>query len=151
MKALKDSDKDAHKKVCTEVRTDGAYVDSGENDNLIVQKIAANPKAIGVFGFSFLEENMDKLKGVPMNDIAPTYASISDFSYPGARPLYIYIKSAHLNAIKGLKEYAIEFSKAWGPDGYLKRQGMVVAPEDVRAANAKIAAEMTLLDPSQLK
>lgn len=151
MKALKDTDKDAHKKVCTEVRTDGAYVDSGENDNLIVQKIAANPKAIGVFGFSFLEENMDKLKGVPMNGVAPTYATISDFSYPGARPLYIYIKAAHLNSIKGLKEFALEFSRAWGPDGYLKRQGMVVAPEDVRAANAKIAAEMTLLDPSQLK
>lgn len=151
MKALKDTDKDAHKKVCTEVRTDGAYVDSGENDNLIVQKIAANPKAIGVFGFSFLEENMDKLKGVPMNGVAPTYATISDFSYPGARPLFIYIKAAHLNSIKGLKEFALEFSRAWGPDGYLKRQGMVVAPEDVRAANAKIAAEMTLLDPSQLK
>ena len=64
MKALKDSDKDEHKKICTEVRTDGAYVEQGENDNLIVQKIAANPKAVGVFGFSFLEENMDKLKGI---------------------------------------------------------------------------------------
>jgi phosphate transport system substrate-binding protein len=151
MKALKDKDKDAHKKVCTEVRSDGAYVDSGENDNLIVQKIAANPKSIGVFGFSFLEENMDKLKGVPMNSVAPTYATISDFSYPGARPLFIYIKAAHLNSIKGLKEYALEYSRAWGPDGYLKRQGMVVAPEEVRVANAKVAAEMTLLDPSKLK
>ena len=151
MKALKEKDKDAHKKVCTEVRSDGAYVDSGENDNLIVQKVVANPKAIGVFGFSFLEENMDKLKGVPMNGVAPTYATISDFSYPGARPLYIYIKAAHLNAIKGLKEFALEFSRSWGPEGYLKRQGMVIAPEDVRNANAKVAAEMTLLDPSQLK
>lgn len=151
MKALKDKDKDAHKKVCTEVRSDGAYVDSGENDNLIVQKVVANPKAIGVFGFSFLEENMDKLKGVTMSGIAPTYATISDFSYPGARPLYIYIKAAHLNSIKGLKEFALEFSRAWGPDGYLKRQGMVIAPEDVRTANAKVAAEMTLLDPSKLK
>jgi phosphate transport system substrate-binding protein len=151
MKALKDSDKDAHKKICTEVRSDGAYVDSGENDNLIVQKIAANPKAIGVFGFSFLEENMDKLKGITMGGVAPTYASISDFSYPGARPLYIYIKAAHLNSIKGLKDFALEFSRAWGPEGYLKKQGMVIAPEDVRTANAKIAGEMTLLDPSQLK
>lgn len=151
MKALKESDKDAHKKTCTEVRSDGAYVDSGENDNLIVQKVVANPKAIGVFGFSFLEENMDKLKGIEMSGVAPTYATISDFSYPGARPLYIYVKAAHLNAIKGLKEFALEFSRAWGPDGYLKRQGMVIAPDDVRAANAKIAAEMTLLDPSQLK
>jgi phosphate transport system substrate-binding protein len=151
MKALKDTDKAAHKKTCTEVRSDGAYVDSGENDNLIVQKIAANPQAIGVFGFSFLEENTDKLKGVPMAGVTPTYETISDFSYPGARPLYIYVKSAHLNAIKGLKDYAAEFAKAWGPDGYLKRQGMVVAPDGVRAANAEVAKAMTLLDPAQLK
>jgi phosphate transport system substrate-binding protein len=151
MKALKDSDKAAHKKVCTEVRSDGAYVDSGENDNLIVQKIAANPQAIGVFGFSFLEENADKLEGVPMAGVAPTYETVADFSYPGARPLYIYVKSAHLNAIKGLREYTAEFAKAWGPDGYLKRQGMVVAPEEVRTANAQIATAMTVLDPEQLK
>lgn len=151
MKALKEKDKDAHKKVCTEVRSDGAYVDSGENDNLIVQKVVANPKAIGVFGFSFLEENMDKLKGITMGGVTPTYATISDFSYPGARPLYIYVKAAHLNSIKGLKEYVLEFSRAWGPDGYLKRQGMVIAPDDVRTANAKVAADLTLLDPSQLK
>jgi phosphate transport system substrate-binding protein len=151
MKALKEKDKDAHKKVCTGVRDDGAYVDQGENDNLIVQKLAANPKAIGVFGFSFLEENSDKLKGVPMSGVTPTYATISDFTYPGARPLYIYIKQAHLNSIKGLKEFAVEFSKAWGPDGYLKKQGMVVAPEDVRTTNAMIAQNMTLLDPTKLK
>jgi phosphate transport system substrate-binding protein len=151
MKALKDTDKDAHKKVCTEVREDGAYVDAGENDNLIVQKIAENPKAIGVFGFSFLEENMDKLKGITMSGVAPTYATISDFSYPGARPLYIYVKAAHLPVIKGIKEYVGEWAKAWGPDGSLKGKGMVVAPEDVRARNADIVSKMTLLDPATLK
>lgn len=151
MKALKDTDKEAHKKVCTELRSDGSYVDSGENDNLIVQKIAANPQAIGVFGFSFLEENMDKLKGVPMSGVAPTYQAISDFSYPGARPLYIYVKAAHLKAIKGLGEYVLAWTQAWGPDGALKRQGMVIAPESVRKANAEIARSMTLLDPGQLK
>jgi phosphate transport system substrate-binding protein len=151
MKALKDSNKDEHKKICTGVRDDGAYIDQGENDNLIVQKLAANPQAIGVFGFSFLEENMDKLKGVPMNDVAPTYQTISDFSYPGARPLYIYIKQAHLASIKGLKDFAIEFSKSWGPDGNLKKLGMVISPDDVRAKNAAIAESMTLLDPTTLK
>ena len=151
MKALKDSDKDKHKAVCTGVREDGAYVDQGENDNLIVQKIAENPKAIGVFGFSFLEENPDKLKGITMSGIEPTYATISDFTYPGARPLYIYVKAAHLNAIKGLKEYVAEWAKAWGPDGYLKGKGMVIAPDDVRAASAGIASGMTKLDPTQLK
>ena len=151
MKALKDSDKDKHKKICSEVRTDGAYVEQGENDNLIVQKIAQNPKAIGVFGFSFLEENADKLKGITMSGIAPTYATISDFSYPGARPLYIYVKAAHLKAIKGLSEYVAACASAWGPDGYLKTKGMVIAPETVRTASAATAKSMTLMDPATLK
>ncbi len=151
MKALKDSNKDQHDKTCTEVRSDGAYVDSGENDNLIVQKLEANPKAIGVFGFSYLEENSDKLKGLTINGIVPTYQSISDFSYPGARPLYIYVKSAHLAAIKGLREYVAEWVKDWGVGGLLAKAGMVVAPEAIRTANAQTASAMTLLDPAQLK
>ena len=155
MKALKDSgvsgDKDKHEAICNEVREDGAYVDSGENDNLIVQKIEANPKAVGVFGFSFLEENTDKLKGISVGGVQPTYASISDFSYPGARPLYIYVKAAHLSAIKGLKEYVAEWAKSWGKDGLLAKQGMVVAPDAVQAASGKLATDFTLLDPASLK
>jgi phosphate transport system substrate-binding protein len=151
MKALKEADEKKYKATCHDVREDGAYVDAGENDNLIVQKIAQNPKAVGVFGFSFLEENPDKLKGVTMNGVMPTYATISDFSYPGARPLYIYVKKAHLGAVKGLTEYVAEWAKAWGPEGYLKAKGMVISPDDVRAKNAEVVANMTLLDPSQLK
>ena len=151
MKALKDSDKDKHKDLCTKVRTDGAYVEQGENDNLIVQKIAANPKAIGIFGFSFLEENMTKIKGIPMSGVMPTYASVSDFSYPGARPLYLYVKAAHVKAIKSVTPFLNEFAKAWGTDGYLKAKGMVVAPEDVRTKNADIVSKMTLMDASGLK
>ncbi|MFO1239979.1 MAG: substrate-binding domain-containing protein [Sphingomonadaceae bacterium] len=151
MKALKETDKDQHKSICTSIRTDGAYVEQGENDNLIVQKLAANPNVIGIFGFSFLEENMDKLKGIAISGVVPTYAAISDFSYPGARPLYVYIKAAHLKSIRGLKEFAQEFASAWGPDGYLKKKGMVIAPDDVRAKNAEIVNALTLLDPSSLK
>ena len=151
MKALKDTDKEKHDEYCTAVRSDGAYVDAGENDNLIVQKLEANPKAIGIFGFSYLEENADKLKGLTMNGIVPTYQSISDFSYPGARPLYIYVKAAHLNAIKGLKEFVAEWAKSWGRDGLLAKQGMVVSPDDVQANSAKLASALTPLDPSQLK
>lgn len=151
MKALKEANEDEHKKTCTSVRTDGAYVEQGENDNLIVQKIASNPNIVGVFGFSFLEENPDKLKGITMSGIAPTYQTISDFTYPGARPLYIYIKAAHLKSIRGLKEFALEYANAWGPDGYLKKKGMVIAPDDVRAKSAEIANNMTPLDPSTLK
>ncbi len=151
MKALKDSDKGKHEAICNDVREDGAYVDSGENDNLIVQKIESNPKAVGVFGFSFLEENMDKLEGIQMGGVMPTYASISDFSYPGARPLYIYVKAAHLSAIKGLKEYVAEWAKSWGKGGLLAKQGMVVAPDAVQASSTKLATEFTLLDPASLK
>ncbi len=151
MKALKETDKDKHKKICEDVREDGAYVDSGENDNLIVQKIAQNPKAIGVFGFSFLEENLNKLKGVPMSGVNPTYASITDFSYPGARPLYIYVKKAHLNAVKGLKEYVAEWAKHWGPDGELKKKGMVIAPAEVLKASAEAATSLPTMDSSVLK
>jgi phosphate transport system substrate-binding protein len=151
MKALKDSDKKKHEEVCTAVRSDGAYVDSGENDNLIVQKLEANPKAVGIFGFSYLEENADKLKGLSMNGVMPSYATVSDFSYPGARAMFIYVKAAHLGAIKGLKEFVAEWPKLWGRDGALSKAGMIVSPDDVQAKNAAIASGLTLLDPSTLK
>lgn len=151
MKALKDTDKEQHEKICTEVRGDGAYVDAGENDNLIVQKLEANPKAVGIFGFSYLEENLDKLQGLTMNGVAPTYATVSDFSYPGARPLYIYVKSAHVAAIKGLKEYVAQWAASWGKDGVLAKAGIVVSPDDVQAANVRVATELTKLDPTTLK
>lgn len=151
MKALKDSDKDRHEKVCGEVRDDGAYVDAGENDNLIVQKIEANPKAIGIFGFSYLEENSGRIKGLTMSGVQPTYASISDFSYPGARPLYIYVKKAHLKAIPGLQAFVTEWSKLWGKGGSLSKLGMVVAPDDVLAASAKAVNDLPVIDGSQLK
>ncbi len=151
MVTLKKSDETAHKKICTTVREDGAFVDAGENDNLIVQKVEADPKALGIFGFSFAEENKDKLVANTLNGVTPTYASISDFSYPGARPLYIYVKSAHLNAIPGLKEFIAEFAKAWGPNGFLAKKGMVISPETVRAEAAIAARDLKPLDPAVLK
>ncbi|MBC2665556.1 substrate-binding domain-containing protein [Novosphingobium flavum] len=151
MKALKDSDAEKHDKICTEVRGDGAYVDMGENDNLIVQKLEANPAAVGIFGYSYLEENADKLRGLTINGVVPTYQSISDFSYPGARPLYIYVKLAHVDAIRGLKEFVAEWTKSWGKDGLLAKAGMVVSPADIQAKSADIAAKLTALDPAELK
>ena len=151
MAELQAKDPAKYKQVCEAIREDGPYVDAGENDNLIVQKIAQNPKAIGIFGFSFLEENEDKLKGIALSGIEPTYETISQFKYPGARPLYIYVKKQHLTAIKGLKEYVMEWTRAWGPDGYLKQKGMVIAPDAVRARNAQVAETMTALDPAVLQ
>lgn len=149
--ALEKTDEDKFKAICTQVREDGAYVDAGENDNLIVQKISQNPRAIGIFGYSFLEANPDTLKGIPMSGVEPTYQTISDFSYPGARPLYLYVKKAHVGPIAGLAEYVGTWPKVWGPDGLLKNKGMVIAPEDVRSRNAEVVANMTPLDPAELK
>ena len=151
MKALKDSDEDRHARLCTEVRSDGLYVDQGEQDNLIVQKIEGNPNAVGVFGYSYLEENVDKVQGLEMNGVALTYENIANFDYPGARPLYVYVKKAHLDAIPGLKEYLAQWTKMWAKDGDLAKIGLVASPEDVMATNQKAATEYTTLDGAQLK
>jgi phosphate transport system substrate-binding protein len=149
MEALKKTDADKQKAICTKVREDGAYVESGENDNLIVQKLVANPDAVGIFGYSFLEENADKLRGIAIKGVVPTYDTIASYEYPGARPLYIYVKSAHLNAIPGLKQFVAEYASAWNPDGYLKRRGLISAPDDVRAKNLEVATKLTAFDPAQ--
>ena len=151
MKALKESDEDRYDQICTEVRSDGAYVDQGEQDNLIVQKIEGNPKAVGVFGYSYLEENADKVQGLPMNGVEPTYENIASFDYPGARPLYVYVKKAHLDAIPGLREYLTQWTTMWGKGGELSKIGLVASPDDVMAANTKAATEYTTLDGAQLK
>jgi phosphate transport system substrate-binding protein len=151
MKALKDSDKDKHEQTCTELRSDGKYVDQGEQDNLIVQKIEGNPNAVGVFGFSYLEENIDKVQGLTMNGVEPTYANIASFAYPGARPLYIYVKNAHLDAIRGLREFVGEWAKSWSKDGPLTAIGLVTSPDDVAARSAAAATAFTPLDASELK
>lgn len=151
MKALKASNEDQFKKTCTTLREDGGWVDAGENDNLIVQKLEADPKALGVFGYSFLEENKGKLYGNTINGVAPSYETIANFRYPGARPLYIYVKGEHLAAKKGLREYVAQFAKMWGKDGAMQKRGMVVAPADVLAASAKQATALTPIDGAALK
>ena len=114
------------------VREDGAYIEAGENDNLIVQKLEANPDAVGIFGFSFLEENGDKVQGSIINGSEPTFDSISTGDYPVSRPLYFYIKGAHVGKIPGIREYAMEFvsDKAMGEDGYLPERGLIPLAEE---------------------
>lgn len=153
MAALKKSDEARHKSVCTGLREDGAFIEAGENDNLIVQKLEANPGTMGLFGYSYLEENSAQLKGIAINGIEPTYQSISSFKYPGARPLYIYVKNAHVRAIPAIKAFVTEFSKetSWGPNGYLVRRGMIAAPDAVRTKNAQNARAFTPLNPAEIK
>ena len=150
MEALKDTDKDRHAQLCTEVRSDGKYVDQGEQDNLIVQKIEGNPNAVGIFGYSYLEENADKVQGLNMNGVAPTYENIASFEYPGARPLYIYVKKAHLDAIPGLKEFLGQWSQMWNRGGPLAKIGLVSNPDDVMDRSMSAATNFDTLDGSEL-
>ena len=141
MKALKDTDEEQREQLCTELRMDGAYVDQGEQDNLIVQKIEGNPNAVGVFGYSYLEENLDKVQGLRMNGVEPTYENIASFRYPGARPLCIYVKNAHLDAIRGLREFVGAWARSWGKDGPLTAIGLVSNPDDVAARSQAAATQ----------
>ena len=127
IKSLKDVDEKRYKRVCHTIREDGAYIEAGENDNLIAQKITTNPNALGIFGYSFLEENADKLKGLKIDGIAPTFETIASTKYPTSRPLFIYVKKAHIGVIPGLKEFMAEYvsDKAIGEEGYLTDRGLV--------------------------
>ena len=125
---------DAKKAACQQVREDGAYIDAGENDNLIVQKLQANPAAFGIFGYSFLEQNADTLKAARVEDVAPTYEAISGQQYPVARDLFVYVKDAHRTIVPGIDSFVRELvsERAMGPEGYLADKGLVPFTPDER-------------------
>ncbi len=132
------------KKACHVIREDGAYVEAGENDVLIVRKLEANKDAFGIFGFSFLDQNADKIQGAVVAGTQPTFENIANGSYPLSRPLFFYVKGAHVGTIPGIKEYLAEFTaeKAWGPDGYLSDKGLVPMPDAERKKYATDAASV---------
>jgi phosphate transport system substrate-binding protein len=132
---------------CAQIREDGAYIDAGENDNLIVQKLEANPAAIGIFGFSFLDQNADALKGAVIDDVEPTFDDIAAGDYPVSRSLFFYIKKEHVGTIPGIQEYALEFTDeaASGEDGYLSDKGLIPLPEDARMEFRKAVENLTPL------
>ena len=134
-------------KVCTNLREDGAFVEAGENDNLIVQKLEANPNAVGIFGFSFLDQNADKLQGASVGGSEPTFENIAAGDYPVSRSLYVYLKKEHVGTIPGVQEFATEFTSeaAFGEDGYLADKGLIPLPEADRTANADAAKNLTPL------
>ncbi|MEM7223500.1 MAG: PstS family phosphate ABC transporter substrate-binding protein [Pseudomonadota bacterium] len=136
LKALRKSDKKAFKAIAHSIREDGAYVEAGENDNLIVQKLNANPNAIGIFGFSFLDQNSDKIKGAEVDGVKPTFENIADGKYGISRSLFFYVKQEHVGVVPGIEDFLAEFTseKAWGPDGYLIDKGLIPLPDDQRAA-----------------
>ena len=134
IKAMKKKDKKAYKAVCHTVREDGLYIEAGENDNLIVQKLEKNPNALGIFGFSFLEQNDDKVQGSLVEGKAPEFETIADGSYPISRPLYFYVKNAHVTSVPGMKEFLEEFTSeaAFGDEGYLLDKGLIPLSADKR-------------------
>ncbi|MCA3633004.1 MAG: PstS family phosphate ABC transporter substrate-binding protein [Methylobacterium sp.] len=138
MKALKAADRKAFDAAWKSIREDGVYVEAGENDNVIVQKLEANPGAVGIFGYSFLEENVSKVQGVKLDGVEPNEETISTLKYPAAREMFVYVKKAHVGVVPGLDKFAQEFvsNRAAGDGGYLEKKGLVPVPKD-RLANSQ--------------
>ncbi len=148
IKALAKSDKAKFKEIAHTLREDGAFVEAGENDNLIVQKLDVNPAGLGIFGFSFLDQNGDKIQGAFVDGVEPTFEAIAEGEYPVSRPLYLYVKKAHAGVIPGVNEFLNEFTseKAWGEDGYLADKGMIPMPEEERQAFRTDAQKLNTLN-----
>jgi len=147
--ALEDEDETRYKTVCHSIREDGIYVEAGENDNLIVQKLEANPDALGIFGFSFLDQNIEKVHGSLIDGVEPTFENIAAGDYPISRPLYSYAKAAHVGVIPGMREFLREVTsqRAWGDEGYLAERGLIPMPEPERA---RVLAAVESLTPIRL-
>ncbi|NNC77210.1 MAG: PstS family phosphate ABC transporter substrate-binding protein [Woeseiaceae bacterium] len=147
--SLNRTDSNRYKAICHTIREDGAFVEAGENDNLIVQKLEANPTAFGIFGFSFLDQNAEKVMGAKVDDVEPTFDAIADGDYPVSRPLYFYVKKAHVAVIPGLKGFLREFTseRAWGDEGYLSERGLIPMPAEERR---QVATDVRELNPLSL-
>jgi len=153
IKAMKKTDKSQYKSVCHTVREDGAYIEAGENDNLIVQKLQANSRALGIFGFSFLDQNGDVIQGSMIDGVAPEFEAIADGAYPVSRPLYFYVKKAHIGKVPGIKEYLAEFTseRAWGEEGYLTDRGLIPMPDAERKQFKESVAGLQNLNTAAVK
>jgi phosphate transport system substrate-binding protein len=147
--AIKALEGSARQVACQTLREDGAFIEAGENDNLIVQKLESNPGALGIFGYSFLDQNHDKVQGSVIDGVAPEFEAIADGSYPVARPLYFYVKKAHVGVIPGIDEYLREFTSeaATGEFGYLTDRGLIPLPE---AEREEVLAGVKSMSPLHL-
>jgi phosphate transport system substrate-binding protein len=138
--------------ICATMREDGRFIEAGENDNAIVQDLQANPEALGIFGFSFLDQNRDVVKGAAINEVDPTFEAIASGDYPVSRSLYFYVKVAHVGVTPGLREYVEEFvsDAATGEDGYLVDEGLIPLPPERHEAQMEAAETMAATDFSDL-
>ena len=135
------------------MREDGAFIEAGENDNLVVQKLQANPDALGIFGFSFLEQNASSVKDVAIDGVEASYETIASGTYKVSRPLFIYAKKQHSDSVAGMQEFIAEYvsAKALGEDGYLADKGLVTLPADQLEKTRAIAAALTVLTAEDVK
>ncbi len=147
LKDWKKKNEAEYKRMCQTIREDGAYVEAGENDNLIVQKLKTKPNAFGIFGYSFLEANRDEIAASTVEKMEPTADAIADGTYQISRPLFFYVKKAQVGAVPGIKEYVEEFTseKAWGDDGYLVEKGLIPLPERQRKQIADSARKLEVM------
>ena len=147
IKSMKKTDKKKYKALCHGIREDGAFIEAGENDVLIIHKLVANPNAFGIFGFSFLDSNADKVQGSIIDGTAPEFETIAEGKYPVSRSMFFYVKNAHVGVVPGIKEYVAEFTadKAWGPDGYLADKGLIPLPDADRKSTAAAAQNFSPL------
>lgn len=152
LKAIKGEDKSKYKAICRSVREDGAYVEAGENDNLIVQKLEKNPDAFGVFGYSFLDQNRGVVQAANVGGVEPTFEAIGSGDYPVSRSLYFYVKKAHVGVVPGIEGYVKEFTseKAWGDQGYLGEKGLIPLGDDLRKSMAKQARGLKSMTGNEL-
>jgi phosphate transport system substrate-binding protein len=151
MKTLKASNEDQHKQICTKIREDGAFVEAGENDNLLVQKVASDPGTLGILGYSYLEQNADKIRPVQIAGVAPTEETIANLSYPGARKLFIYVKGQHMQAKPKLRDFVAQYAKMWSKGGALERRGLVPFGGTDATSATQQASDLKPLDPATLK
>jgi phosphate transport system substrate-binding protein len=144
---IKKQDKNRYKSICRSVREDGPYIEVGENDNLIVSKLNANPNALGVFGYSFLDQNSDTIQGSMVDGALPTFENIADGTYKVSRPLYFYVKNAHASSIPGINQYVREFTSkgAIGQNGYLSDKGLIPMPNSEYKEFASAGKKLTPL------
>ena len=149
IKSMKKTNKTAYKKLCHTIREDGLYIEAGENDNLIVQKLRENPHAMGIFGFSFLDQNSDVIQGAAIDEVEPEFETIADGSYPVSRPIYFYAKKAHVGMTPGIREYLDAFTDeaAWGDEGYLADKGLIPMPA---AERMKFRTDAQNLNPMSM-
>jgi phosphate transport system substrate-binding protein len=151
MRALRDQDAARFRQVCGAIRTDGVYVEAGEDDERTAVTLVVSPRTIGIFGWNYLERQGERLRAIPIQGVAPNAASIASGEYVAARPLYLYVKAGRADTVQGLREYLAEYARAIAPGGYLAQLGLIPAPDAIRSRTVQTAGSLAPISSSALR